>query len=103
LTSYLGVELTRLFPDVHHHGAGFEDAYRFSAIRGRAIDQRGHAVVGTDCQEVILELVTAADVAGHNAIFHRAFFQQNRDLLAVRRRPIVQIDHGRSPCAKSLA
>jgi hypothetical protein len=32
-------------------------------------------------------------------VFQPGFFQEHRDLVAVRRGPVVELDHLRSPCA----
>ena len=44
------------------------------------------------------ELLARADVHGHDLVRHPRLFQKHRDLVAVGRRPIVEIDH-REPFA----
>jgi hypothetical protein len=44
------------------------------------------------------ELIAALDVARDDLVFEAAFLEQDRDLLAVRGRPVMQIDHRIVPC-----
>jgi hypothetical protein len=53
------------------------------------IDDRRHAVVRADLQKVIAELIAATDPALNDAIGQPSFLEQDRDFLAVRRRPEV--------------
>jgi hypothetical protein len=57
------------------------------------IDDGRHAIVGCDFQEALLELISAADVAGDDLVWNPTLFEKNRHLLAVRCRPIVHVDH----------
>jgi hypothetical protein len=50
-------------------------------------------VVGIDLQEFRFELVAAPDIAGDQIVIETQFFEQDRDLLPVRRRPKVEIEH----------
>jgi hypothetical protein len=43
------------------------------------------------------ELVTALDVARHDFVGQPAFLKQDRNLLAIGRRPVMQIDHREFP------
>ena len=60
---------------------------------GVVVDQDRHAVIGIDLQKVGLELVAAPDIAGNQIVIETQFFEQDRDLLPVRRRPKVEIEH----------
>jgi len=71
----------------------FEDADRRTAALRRMINQHRHAVVGIDFQKVRLELIAASDIARDNLVVETELFEQNRDFLAVRRRPKVDIEH----------
>ncbi len=57
------------------------------------VDQDRHAVIGVDLQEFRFELVAAPDVAGDEVVIETQFFEQDRGLLPVRRRPKVEIEH----------
>jgi hypothetical protein len=60
----------------------------------RGVDDRRDAVVGGNAQEVRLELLALADVHRNDAVGDAGLFQKDRDLVAVGRRPIIEIDHG---------
>jgi len=47
-----------------------------------------------DRQKLRLELVALADVDRENLVFQPGLFQKHRDLVAVRRGPVMEIDHG---------
>src|SRR5690348_18257051 len=76
-------------------GAGFENRHWPVAklLWGAVIDDRRHPVIGADRQELWLELVAAPDIDRDHAVFEAAFFEHDRDLPAVRRRPIIKVDH----------
>ncbi len=57
------------------------------------VDDRRHPVVRADRQKFGLELVAATDVDRDHAVFEAALLEHDRDLPAVRRRPIIKIDH----------
>jgi hypothetical protein len=63
----------------------------FLTAQWLAIDQHRHPVVRIDREELRLELVTAADVAGDDFVRQVRFFQKDGDFLAVRGGPIVQV------------
>ena len=72
-------------------GARLEDRQRLTL--GVVVDNRWHAVIGADCQEFGLELVATADIDRDHAVVETAFLEHDCDLPAVRRRPIVKVDH----------
>src|SRR5262249_28277648 len=82
-----------LFGEIHHDGAGFENADRCAATLRVVVDQYRHAVVGIDLQKVGLELVAPPDIAGDEIVIETQFFEQNGDLFPVGRRPKMQIEH----------
>src|SRR6516225_485688 len=53
-------------------------------------------MIRIDIQKVRLELIAPSDIAGDNLVVEPEFFEQNRDFLAVWRRPKVDIEH---PCS----
>ena len=68
-----------------------------AAVGRLVIDDRRHAIVGADLEELVFELVALADVARHDVVGRPQLLEQDGDLLAVRRRPIVQVDHEGAP------
>ena len=74
-----------------------------SACRRRSARDRpcaGNAVVRGHRQELGLELLALADVHRHDVVGKPGLLEKDRDLVAVRRGPIVEVDHGRLvPCA----
>src|SRR5690606_23311559 len=85
------IELAELAPEILKNGAGFEHRDRLAARTFR-IDNGGHAVVGSNFQELRLELVALADIHIMNVIGNAQFLQHDRDLEAVWRRPVMQFD-----------
>ena len=68
---------------------------------GPVIDDRRHAVVGRDRQEVRLELFALGDVHRDHGVWEAALLEHDRDLPAVGRRPEIEIDRrivARGPC-----
>ena len=64
------------------------------------IDDRRHAVVRADGEEVRRELLAAADVHRLDHIWQAHLLERDGHLVAVRRRPVVDFDgllHGRAP------
>jgi hypothetical protein len=96
------IEAARFLRQIHHDRAGFEDADRRAAIGRLVIHDRRHAIVGADLQELGFELIALADVARHDVVRRPQLLQQDGDLLAVRRRPIMHVDHPR-PLRMSIA
>src|SRR6266436_5218403 len=90
-------EFAGLLRQIQQHRAGFEDRNRLAAALRLMIEHRGNAVVGRDRQKLRLELVALADVDRENLVFQPSLFQKHRDLVAVRRGPVMKVDHGASP------
>jgi hypothetical protein len=90
-------EAAVLLRQVHHDRPALEHAHRVPATWRVVIDQGRHAIVRRDSQEFRLELVAAADMAGDDPIGDFQLLQEDGHLLAVWRRPIVQVDHDRAP------
>jgi hypothetical protein len=76
-----------------HDRTRFEDADRRAAAFWRTVDQHRHAMIGVDLQKIRFELIAASDVAGNDFVLDTELFEQNRDFLAVWRRPKVDIEH----------
>src|SRR5262249_48637979 len=57
-------------------------------------DDRRHAIVGRDRQELRLELITLGYVHRDHCVWERALLEHDRDLPAVGRRPEIEIDRG---------
>jgi hypothetical protein len=67
------------------------------------IDDRRHPVVRADLEELRLELVPLADIDWDHPVFEAAFLEHDRDLPAVRRRPVIEVDHRPSPFSLPIA
>src|SRR5216684_4050098 len=92
-----GKEFSGLLRQIQQHRAGFEDRNRLAAALRLMIEHCGNAVVGRDRQKLRLELVALADVDRENLVLQPGLFQKHRDLVAVRRGPVMEVDHGASP------
>src|SRR5579862_6515266 len=90
-------ELSGLLAEIDEDRARFEDAERGTAISRLRIDDRRHAIVGRDLEEIGLELLALLNIDGVDLVRDAGFFAKNGDLVAVRRRPIIEIDHGIPP------
>src|SRR5215204_6436913 len=67
------------------------------------IDHRGNAVVGRDRQKLRLELFALADVDRKDLVGKPGLFEEHRDLVAVRRSPVMKVDHRTIPsCLLSI-
>src|SRR5208337_397954 len=99
----LRIEAPGLLREIHHDRAGLEDADRGPAVRRRVVYHRRHAVVRADLQKLVLELVPLADVGGHDGVGHAELFEEDRDLLAVRGRSVVKMNHGGPPIGMTEA
>src|SRR5437764_4474002 len=66
---------------------------RERAIFCVVVNNRRHAVIGADRQELGLELVAAADIDRDHTVFEAALLEHDRNLPAVRGRPVVEVDH----------
>src|SRR6266852_2498467 len=86
-------EAAGLLGQVRQDGAGLEQADRLAAVSRRGIDDRWHAIVRRDGEEVGLELIAGADVDRVDRVVQPGFLQEHRDLVAVRRGPVIELDH----------
>src|SRR5260221_5522866 len=94
-----GKEAARLLCEIEQDGAGLEHGDGLATVRGIAVDDGGHPVVRREGQELRLELVAGADVDGMDCVIQSCLFEEHRYLVAVRRWPVVEIDHlGCFPC-----
>ena len=91
-------ELAGLVGQIEQDGAGFEQRQRRTAVGRRVIDDRRNAVVGCNREEGGRELLAGADIDRNDPVRQPALFQKKRDLVAVRRGPVVQVDHGVASC-----
>ncbi|MBA7484260.1 hypothetical protein ES707_19784 [subsurface metagenome] len=92
-----GQELAGLLAEVKQHRAGLEDRDRLAAALRFVIDHRGDAVVRRDLQKVRLELLALADLDRDHLVRQPGLLEEHRDLVAVRRGPVIEIDHGEFP------
>src|SRR6476620_3374714 len=92
-----GEEFAGLLGEIHQHRAGLEDRDRLVAALRRMIDHRGNAVVRRDRQKFRLELFALADVDRNYLVRQPGLFEEHRDLVAVRRGPVIEVDHGAFP------
>ncbi len=60
------------------------------------IDERGNAVVRRDREEPGRELLAAGDVHRLQRVREAGLLQVHRELVAVRRRPVVEVEHADS-------
>src|SRR5688572_2580001 len=79
--------------EVEQHRAGFGERERLAA-RPVGIDHRRHLVVGRDLEEFGLELVAGADIDRDHAVRGAGLLEHDVNLVAVGRRPGIEIDHG---------
>src|SRR5262249_14874477 len=71
-----------------------------AAVLRLVVDQRRDAVVGRDREKFRLELLALADVHRNDLVLEPRFLEEHRDLVAIRRGPIMQLDHGKSSCCR---
>src|SRR6516225_8641153 len=72
-------------------------------LGGVVVDDRRHALVRADRQKFRLELVAATDVDRDHAVFETACLEHDRNLPAVRRRPVIKVDHLGDPRSGTLS
>ena len=90
-------ELACLLSDVKHDRTGFENRDWLAPVGRCVIHQCRHAVIRVNGKKVVSELITLADITFHHVVIDSAFFQLNRDLLAIWRWPVMQVQHQFSP------
>ena len=86
-------EAPGLLGEIQQDRARFEQRNRRAAVGRLVVDDRRHAVVRGDLEKVRVELFAFTDVDRLDPIRNAGLLEEHRDLVAVRRRPIVQIDH----------
>src|SRR5579883_486889 len=86
-------ELSSFFGEIDQDRAGFEDGDRRAAVCRSAVDDRRNTVVRRDRQKPGLELLAAPDVDRMNRVRDFCFCEEYRDLVPVRGRPIIKLDH----------
>src|SRR5262249_19194240 len=86
-------ELAGFLREVDENGAGLEHRNRFAAVLRVVIDDRRHAVVRRKGPELRPELLALADIHRYDPVRQPGLLEKDRDLVAVRRRPIIEIDH----------
>src|SRR5262245_6565074 len=93
LAQVLGQEAAGLRREVEQHRARLGERERL-AVRAVGVDHRRHLVVRRDLEEIRLELVADADVDRDHAVRRAGLLEHDVDLVAVGRRPRVEINHG---------
>src|SRR6266436_1562004 len=93
-----GEEFSGLLGEIQQHRAGFEDRDRLAAALRLVVDHRWNAVVRGDRQKLRLELVALADIDREDLVFQPGLFEKHRDLVPVRRGPVIKVDHGAFLC-----
>ena len=82
-----------LFGEIEQDGAGLEQRDRRAAVLRLVVDDGRHAVVRGDLEEVGLELLALADIDRVDRIGRVRLFEEQRDLVPVGRRPVIEVDH----------
>ena len=88
-------EATGLLGKIEQDRPGLENCNRLAAAGRCVIEDGGNSVVGGDDQKLRLELFALADIHRHDLVRQAGLLEKHRDLVAVGRGPIVDIDHGR--------
>ena len=70
-----------------------EHRERLAAVGGFVVDDGGDAVVWRHRQKLRLELLAFADIDGNDFVLKSGLFEKNRDFVAVRRGPVMYVDH----------
>src|SRR4029077_17198870 len=81
--------------EIEQDGAGLEDRDRLAAAGRIVVDDGGDGVVGGTPKKFLLELLALADIDRDQLVFQPGFFEENRDFVAVRRGPVMYVDHGK--------
>src|SRR5260221_14354985 len=90
-----GRNLRLFIGEIEQDRAGLEHGYWFATPARLMIDDRGHAVVRGNREKFRPELFPDAYVHRDNAIFEPGLFEKDRNLVPVRRGPVVKVDHRR--------
>jgi hypothetical protein len=94
----LGDELAGLVGEIEQDGAGLEHRDRLAAVGRFMVDDGGNAVVRRHRQKLGLELFALADIDRNDFVIQPGFLEKNRDFVAVRRGPIMYVDHDALVC-----
>ena len=89
----MGNELAKLVCQINQDRTGFEHADR-RAARPVFVKDGGNLVVRTDLEKVGFELVVVTEIDAVQIIFELTLLQHNVELVAVRRRCGIGMDHG---------
>ena len=57
------------------------------------VDDGGHAVIRRERQELGTELIAGADVDRLDRVIETSLLEKESDLVAVRRWPVIEVDH----------
>ena len=77
-----------LFGQVNENGATLKDGYPRIGI-----DDGRHPVIRADTQEFRIKLIAVANIHGLYFVVQPAFLEHDRNLVSVRRRPVVKFYH----------
>src|SRR6266446_8885972 len=88
-----GDELSGLLSEIEQNRTRLEHRYRWVATGGVMVDDRRYPVIGRDLEKRGLKLLSLADVDRFDGVGHVGFFQEDRNLMPVRCRPIIKINH----------
>ena len=87
-------KLAGLLGKILENRAGLEHVERPFAVGRFMIHDRRYAVVRRNREKLRRKLIAFTDIDRLDLIGETGLFQKDRDLVAVRRGPVVQIDHG---------
>src|ERR1700733_2361537 len=79
--------------EIDEDSARLKNRKRIAAILWAVIDDCRDAIVRGNRQKFRPKLLTLADIDGHDPIRKPGLLKEDRDLVAIRRGPIVEIDH----------
>jgi hypothetical protein len=66
---------------------------RLAMVDGAVVDNGGHAIIRRERQELGIELIASADVDRLDRVIDTRLLEKESDLVAVRRRPVIEVDH----------
>jgi len=95
-----GQELSGLLGEIQQDRPGLEDRDRLGPALRLVVEDGGDAVVRRDLQEFRIELIALADVDRKDPVRKIGLFEEHRYLVAVRRGPVMEVDHRHDPAAE---